>query len=246
MNKRFATLGLLAGLSALSTGALAYQFEASGFYFDFDDLDDSALAVEGAYFFAPVDDEGIPRAEAAFLGQASNIGLGFATVDEADEDILFLGGELYIQQFYAAAGLTRIEVGNTESDDLSLEVGFVPAKGLRLTAGYDNDDLLDLSRISLNAKMVRPLSGQQAFNAEFTVGKTDDNEDTIDYGLVGDFFINHDLSFGLGYSDTDADNSNEAITLRARWFLIPTLSLQLQYNAQDFNDFMVLGVTGRF
>ena len=174
MNKRFATLGLLAGLSALSTGALAYQFEASGFYFDFDDLDDSALAVEGAYFFAPVDDEGIPRAEAAFLGQASNIGLGFATVDEADEDILFFGGELYLQQFYAAAGLTRIEVGNTESDDLSLEVGFVPAKGLRLTAGYDNDDLLDLSRISLNAKMVRPLSGQQAFNAEFTVGKTDE------------------------------------------------------------------------
>lgn len=243
---KLTTIAASAAAMAVSGSALAYQFEGTGTYTDFDDLDDSSLAVQGIYYFAPIDDNGVPRAEAAFLRRASNIGLAYSTFDEADIDAIGIGGEAYIQDFYAAAALVRTEFGSVESDDIMLEVGFLPMDGVRFTLGYEDFDVFDSSRLSLNGKFVRPLAGDQAFNAEVSIGQTDDADDTIDYSLLADYFVNSNLSFGLGYEDTDADNSNEAITLRARMFFIPTLSVQVEYNSQDFNDFITLGVTGRF
>ena len=83
-------------------------------------------------------------------------------------------------------------------------------------------------------------------NVEASVGQTDDVDDTISYLLRGDFFVNNDLSLGLSYADTDADASEEDIGLHARMFVIPTLSVQIDYQMQEFNDSFVLGVTGRF
>ncbi len=237
--------GVVAGL-VIATSASAYQFEASGVYIDFDDLNDSSLGVAGQYHFSNVDDSGIPRAEASYLRRSSNIGAFFATTDESDQDILGVRGEAYIQNFYAAAGLTRTEFGNTESDDLDVEVGFMPADGLRFTVGFEDQDLVNLSTITANAKMVRALGGPQALNLEATLGQTDDANDTISYQVGGDFYLNHDLSFGLSYEDTDQSNSNEDIEVRARMFFIPNLSGAVIYNMQDFNDRIALVVTGRF
>ncbi|MEN8720234.1 MAG: putative porin [Oceanococcaceae bacterium] len=243
---KLTTIAASAAAIAVSGSALAYQFEGTGTYIDLDDANDSILAVEGVYFFAPIDDNGVPRAEADFLRRGSNVRAFYATADEADVDTLGIGGEAYIQDFYAAAALTRTETGPVESDDLSLEVGFLPMDGVRFTLGYTDLDLADANRISVNGKFVRPLAGDQAFNAEVTIGQTDFVEDIIDYGVLADYFVNSNLSFGLGYADTDADNSNETLTLRARMFFIPTLSAQIEYNSEDFNDSIELGVTGRF
>ena len=198
------------------------------------------------YYFANVDDSDIPRAEAAFLRRASNVGIAYATFDEADVDALALGGEAYIQNFSGALALTRTEYGSQESDDLSLEAGFLPMEGLRLTVGYADEDLFDLTTISLNGKFVQALAGDTAFNAEVTIAQTDDADDTISYGIAGDYFFNHNLSAGISYADSDQSGSNEDIGLRAEMFIIPTLSVQVQYNMQDFNDRIALGVTGRF
>ncbi len=155
--------------------------------------------------------------------------------------------EFYIEQIYAAGSFTQVDAGGFEGDDLRFEVGFLPMDGVRLTVSYDDQESLgDLSTIAVNAKMVRPLSGESAFNAEATIGQQDDSEDTIVYMFRGDFYVNNDLSLGLSYADTDADASEEDIGLHARMFVIPTLSLQIDYQMQEGDDRFVLGVTGRF
>ncbi len=244
--KNTVTLG--AGLASLLLcgGAAAYQFEGSGSYTDFDELNDSRLGVRGQYYFNNVDDSGVPRAEAAFLRRASSVGLAFATFDEADVDGYAIGGEAYVQNFFGSAVLSRTEAGPVESDDIKLEAGFLPMDGLRLTLGYEDFDLADLSTISLNGKYVAPLGGDTAINGEVSIAQTDDDDDTMSYSFLADYFVNANLSFGAGYADTDQSGSAEDITLRARMFVIPTLSVQLQYNMQDFNDRIELGVTGRF
>lgn len=245
MNK---TLAISSGIASLllSSGAVAYQFEGSGAYTDFDELDDSTLAVSGQYYFNNVDDSGVPRSEAAFIGRASTIGIAYATFDEADVDTIVFGGEAYIQNFYASLALSRTEIGSTESDDIALEAGFLPMDGLRLTVGYEDADLFDETTISVNGKYVMPLAGETALNAEASIGQTDDADDTISYAILADYFLNPNLSLGAGYADTDQTGSEEDISLRARMFIIPTLSLQVQYNMQEFNDRIELGLTGRF
>lgn len=248
--KTTAILGTGLATILLSSGAAAYQFEGTGTYTDFDDLDDSALGVSGQYYFNNVDDSGVPRAEAAFLGRASNVGAAYFTFDEADADSIAFGGEAYIQNFYGAAVLSQSSFGSIDSDNISLQVGFLPMDGLRLTVGYEDEDsdfdAFDLTTISLNGKYVAPLAGDMAFNAEASIAQSDDDDDTITYMASGDFFLNPNLSFGAGYEDSDQSNSNETVALRARMFVIPNLSVQVEYSMQDDNDSIELGVTGRF
>jgi len=240
--------GLFLGMTATSS-ALAFQFEGTGAYFDFDDRDDSALALQGQYFFAPVDDSGVPRAEAAFIRRASNVGLRYVTFDEADFDILTLGGEGYVDNLYGSVEFTRNEFGSLESDDLALELGFFLSDTTRLSVGYDDDESFaggSTSRISLNGKMLNLLGNGQAFNGEFSIGQSDDANDTVDYSLRGDFFLNADFSLGLEYADSDDDTANDSLDFNARWFVIPTLSVQITYHSEDMDDFIQFGVTGRF
>ncbi len=248
--KTTAILGTGLATILLSSGAVAYQFEGNGTYTDFDGLDDSALGVSGQYYFNNVDDSGVPRAEAAFLGRASNVGLAYFTFDEADADSIAVGGEVYIQNFYGSAILSQSSFGSIDSDNINLEVGFLPMDGLRLTVGYEDEnsdfDAFDLTTISLNGKYVMPLAGNTAFNGEASIAQSDDADDTITYMASGDFFINQNLSFGAGYEDTDQSGSSEIIALRARMFVIPNLSVQVEYNMQDDNDSIELGLTGRF
>lgn len=234
----------------VATSASAYQYEATGLYTDFDDLNDSALSIGGASHFMPVDTSGLPLAEAAFLRRSSEVNLRYTTFDDADIDQIGIGGEAYMQNYYLAAGLTRTEFGNTDSDEISIEVGFFPADGVRISLGYDDDDGGD-SELSLNAKLVEQMSGESAYNVEARIAQADDPADTVSYAIDWDLYVSRVLSFGLGYADTDRSGSNEEIELRASMFVIPDLGLHIAYTTQDtgagaVGDRITLGVTGRF
>ena len=240
--------GVSAGVAALlcATSASAFQFEGTGTYIDFDDRNDSVLGIEGVYHFNPVDDSGVPLAEAGFLRRSSNVSVGYATFDEADVDILGFQIEAYMQDLYLSAGLARTDFGIAESDDLALELGFLPSDGVRLSVAYENEDLADISTIFLRAKVVKPLAGQSAFNLQAGIGQADDTDDTVVYNVQGDYYVNQAFSLGLEYEDTDQSSSNEEITVRARMFFLPTVSGQIEYTSQDFDDRIAVGVTGRF
>jgi hypothetical protein len=78
-------------LSALQSGtAHAYQAEVGGTY-AYTDIDngDSAntFAVDGAYYFKPVQTRNAPLNEAAFLDRASNINADLSNTDFDDVDV---------------------------------------------------------------------------------------------------------------------------------------------------------------
>lgn len=222
-------------LIAASSLAQAWQIEATGSYTDFDAADDSQLGLLASYHFNPVDDAGKPRAESAFLARSSNLFAGYTTFDEADADGIGVGGELFIDQFYARGSVTQIDVGIDDGSAIDVRAGFLPSDGLLLSLGYNDIsmDVLDISMISFNAKWVQKIDGGMAYNAEASIAQVDGAGDPITYMLAADLYINQDLSLGLAYRDSDADNSNEDIELRARMFVIPTLSLALAYVMQD-------------
>ncbi len=222
-------------LIAASSLAQAWQIEATGSYTDFDAADDSQLGLLASYHFNPVDDAGRPRAESAFLARSSNLFAGYTTFDEADADGIGVGGELFIDQFYARGSVTQIDVGIDDGSAIDVRAGFLPSDGLLLSLGYNDIsmDVLDISMISFNAKWVQKIDGGMAYNAEASIAQVDGAGDPITYMLAADLYINQDLSLGLAYRDSDADNSNEDIELRARMFVIPTLSVSLAYVMQD-------------
>ncbi|RZO85651.1 MAG: putative porin [Oceanococcus sp.] len=234
MNRHLHSASFIA-LLATSTLAQAWQIEASGSYTDFDGADDAQLGVLGSYHFKPVNDVDKARAESAFLARSSQLFAGYTTFDEADADGLGVGGELFFEDLYARGSLTQIDVGIDDGTAIDLRVGFLPRDGVLLSLGYNDIglDIVDVSMLSLNAKWVQPLDQGMAYNAEASIAKVDGFGDPITYMLGGDLYLNQDLSVGLAYRDSDADNANEEWELRARLFVVPTLSLALAYAMQD-------------
>src|SRR5262245_33257940 len=86
------TLGPLLLLTLAPAAALAddYRFEVKGSYDrampDSDELlgDPDVTALSGTWYFAPVSTDGVPLAEAAFLGRASSLSATLARLEVFD------------------------------------------------------------------------------------------------------------------------------------------------------------------
>ncbi len=238
----------LCACAVVATSASAYQFEGIGSYTDFDALNDSQLGLLGVYHLAPVDTNDVPLAEAGFLGRSSNVALGYTTFDKADADGLGTLGELYLQNLYFAAQLARESIGGQDATLFGIGAGYLPMPGLRLAVRYfDAGKLLDTTTLSLEAKYVAKLPMGLDFNSEIQLSQVDTGRDTvIAYDLSGDVFLNHALSAGLSYTDSDQANSDATIGLRGQMFFIPNLAGGLEYLMADNADRIVLTLTGRF
>jgi len=88
--KKLAIASALLSALAITSTAHAYQAEVGGSYV-YTDIDngDSAntFAVDGAYYFKPVQVRNSPLNEAAFLDRASNINADLSNTDFDDFDI---------------------------------------------------------------------------------------------------------------------------------------------------------------
>ena len=144
---------LAAALIASLGTAHAYQAEVGGTiaFVDPDNGDNSTgFALDGAYYFNPVQVKNNPLNEAAFLNRASNVN---AEVSYYDYDILEVtafgaGIEYYVPNtdFYVSANLGVVNVDTAFVDEdttvYGAEVGYLPVAGLLIAAGvqgYDND-----------------------------------------------------------------------------------------------------------
>lgn len=136
-------LALATALLASLGTAHAYQAEINAAY-ENTDIDDSndidTYAIGGKYYLNGVQVRNAPLAEAAFLGKASNIGLGYANARTDDDfadleiDTVGINGEFFIpnSQFYVSGSLNRAEV--------TVESEFVKVSddntGYAIEAGY--------------------------------------------------------------------------------------------------------------
>jgi len=241
----------LPGLAIASEGD--YQTEI-GFQFqrvDVDNLgDDTAIGVDATYHFPRVNTAGHPLAEAAFLERSSNIGASYVTYDDLDLDVLSLSGEAYVENFYAAAQLTRNDNGNS-TNDIGVRVGFLPSDGLLLTLGFDKEEDAgpggdDLNIVSLGAKYVSKMANDTAFNLEGELSRADDDDDTMALALAGDYYFNRQFSLGLRLVETDNSDIDTAYGVGTRYFFTPVVSGELEYMSDDETDIIWARLAARF
>ena len=239
------SLSAAIALSLASSAAFSgsYNAEVSVNYVDLDG-DADAIGLVGELFFAPVNTDGHPLEEAAFLEKASNVELAYAigSAGPVDTTVLVLGVNYYIPNtmFFAGASLSRatVEVGSFDDSetDWGLTAGVTPIDGLLVTTEYSNDAGYDLN---LHAKYVKALKGETALNLEAFF--EDSDFDNV-YGISADYYLNKKAS--LGASIVSADETGYGI--QGNVFLNNQFSIGAEYFTVDSANNVLLEAGYRF
>jgi hypothetical protein len=251
MFKKIAIASML--MSAVGA-ANAFQAELGGsvYFIDPDHGDSSTgFAIDGTYYFNPVEVKTYPLHEAGFLNRASNVNaaISYTDYDWFERTSFGVGIEYFIpnSDFYLSGSVGRIKVeedGYSDYDvtSYSAEVGYLPAPGLLIAlglAGYDADDDDDVDP-TLRAKYVTQVG---AYDMNFEAGAQfgDDNA----YTLGTDFYFDKTFSVGVAYSGSDAKGVDDDIfTIRTKKFFTQQFSLEGSVNFQDEGN--VFGVRGAY
>jgi len=227
----------------------AYQTEIGGTIalVDPDHADTSTgFAIDGTYYFNPVQIKNSPLNEAAFLNRASNVNaeISYLDYDAYDVTTFGVGVEYYVpnSDFYVSGNIGQVSedtpLGDFDTTVYSAEVGYLPAPGLLVALGlqgYDNDAGDDIDP-TIRAKYVTQVSG---YDMNFEGGATFGDLDA--YNLAADLYLDKTLSVGLGFSDSDLEGS-DVFTIRAKKFFTQQVSVEGSVNfADDANIFAVRG-----
>ena len=261
-------------IAAASTTAMAndYRFEIDAGYQNDEiskNVDLTTLVVGGTFYLAPVDDSDAPKAEAAFLQQASDIhagwgrtnievdGTDFSPKTDEDGDVWALGGRyvtgsgLILELDYATT-----EIDNVDADVWALGVGYYLSDTSSLTLGYVQTEIDDLD----TDDDVWTLGYKALYNnnlgLEADLSYMDPKYGDSAYGITGamDYYFNDNLSLGgvLGYVSSD-DNYTEATVygVNAEYFFNSNIALSAGYTVSapdkgDDNNVWSIGLTGRF
>lgn len=249
----FKKVALATALIAALGSAHAYQAEIGGTVslVDPDHGDTSTgFAIDGTYYFNPVQVKNNPLNEAAFLDRASNINgaISYIDYDYSDTTTFGVGIEYFVpnSDFYVSAGIGQVQQGIDGEEDFdntvyNAELGYLPAPGLLIAvglAGFDNDYADDVDP-TLRAKYVTQVG---AYDMNFEAATSFGDVDA--YGLGADLYLDKTFSVGLGYSDNDAEGSNDVFSLRAKKFFTQQISLEGSVDFADEGN--VFGVRGAY
>ena len=244
-------LTLATALIASLGTAHAYQAEVGGTIalVDPDNGDTSTgFAIDGTYYFNPVQVKNSPLNEAAFLNRASNINAAVSYIDYDLFDVTTfnVGVEYFVpnSDFYVSGNIgqssTDTPIGDDDTTLYSAELGYLPVPGLLVAvglAGYDNDAGDDVDP-TLRAKYVTQV-GQYDMN--FEGGASFGDLDA--YNLGADLYLDKTFSVGLGFSDSDRA-ANDVFTIRAKKFFNQQVSLEGLIDFADNAD--TFGVRGAY
>ena len=241
---------LLAGLST----AHAYQAEIGGSLLvidpDYENADTSTgFALDGTFYFNPVQVKNSPLNEAAFLNRASNVNaaISYIDFDVAESTTFGIGVEYFVPNtdFYLSAGIgqTTIEEDGFEDFDTTTytaEVGYLPVSGLLIAAGiagFDNDDTDD-SDATLRAKYVTQVG---AYDMNFEGGVVFADDEIFTLGT--DLYLDKTFSVGLGYTD---DGEDDSFQIRAKKFFNQQVSLEGSIDFEENANVFGLRAAYRF
>ena len=230
--KKLAIASALLSALAITSTAHAYQAEVGGSYV-YTDIDngDSAntFAVDGAYYFKPVQVRNSPLNEAAFLDRASNINADLSNTDFDDVDVTTfnVGVEYFVpnSDFYLNGRVGLVDTDAGDATTYSAEVGYLPVPGFLIAAGLAGEDVDGGDNEvdpTLRAKYVTQ-AGQYDINLEAIARFGDDNF----YGLGGDLYLDKTFSVGAAYTGSDADGvDDDVFAVRAKKFFNQQVSLE--------------------
>lgn len=225
--KKLAILTAIVSASVFSLSAQAYQAEVGGSY-SYTDRDNGSdtnnFAIDGTYYFKPVQTRNSPLNEAAFLDRASNVNLDFRYGDnKGTKDTDFNAGIEYFvpsTDFYVSARAGRDETKVNKNDyknrvaTYGAEVGYIPTPGLLLALGVtgyeqkkDEGNVrtkTDGADPTVRAKYVTQVGNYDMnFEASGAFGDLDE------YRVRSDFYIDKTLSVGVDYYNNDLTKADE-------------------------------------
>lgn len=244
----------LIGLAALGAAAFAAPAMAFDDYgaevsvataVDLDSSESSDTFLSATSYIFGITYKDIPRAEAEFLSHASNVSV--QTNTEADDPVFAL--ELYGEHSYFLAA--------SDGDVVVAKLGFFAQENMLFTLGLQREDIPNagdeeddtLEDVEIAMKWV-PKLGKHFMNIEAEVVFIDDEDNNEAFGALAEFYFNQDFSVGasVGFSTFENDD-NPAYGVGARYFVIPTASIELGFGYDpDFDNSGVLaaGLTLRF
>lgn len=246
-----ATALLAATATLLTVNANAYQAEVGGSISVIDpDHGDTAtgFALDGTYYFNPVQTKNGPLNEAAFLNRASNINGAISYADNDDTEVTTFGAglEYYVPNtdFYLSGDVARTNTdfaGDSEDyTTFNAEVGYLPIPNLLIAVGltgYD-DDYSDDVDPTLRAKYLTKVGAYDVnFEAATSFGDTDY------YNLGADVYLDRTLSIGAAYSGSNDDLiDDDVFSINAKKFLTEQASIEGSVGFGDnYNTFGVRG-----
>lgn len=223
-------LALATLVASTFTAANAYQAEVGG-TLAYQDIDlpfaDNGykVAVDGTYYFAPVQVKSSPLNEAAFLNRASNVN---AAITHDDYDIVDVttvqaGVEYFVpnSDFYVNGQVGYWDSEGEDDFTYKAEVGYLPTAGLLVAAGLQ--DLGEDTDVTLRSKYVTKVSNYDV-NFEAGVVFADDEA----FNLGADVYLDPTLSVGLGYTEAgyDVNSLDDAFNIRAKKFFSEQVSVE--------------------
>lgn len=242
LKKLVLTTALFAGLGM----AHAYQAEVGG-TIEILDQDrggsDVGFAVDGTYYFNPVQVKNSPLNEAAFLNRASNVNGALSYVDDSETFGIHAGIEYFVpnSDFYLSGNISHFDNDFGDLTGYAAEVGYLPAPGLLVAlglVGISEDNVDDEIDPTLRAKYVTQVG---AYDMNFEAGASFGDIDA--YNLGADLYLDKTFSVGLGFSDSDLEGT-DVFSIRAKKFFTQQFSLEGAISFGDDAD--VFGIRGAY
>jgi hypothetical protein len=259
MNNKWNSALAVAILSAAAPAvglAADYRAEVQGTYTqlqgpsDFPDL--NAAWVQGRWFFSPVKTDGVPLAEAGFLGRASYISALVARLEssfgvgvhELNAQAANVGYYIPGTMFFAGVSVSRNQYVSAVSSTVVLKdyntswsgaLGIAPVDGLLISTvvterGYDPN---------IMARYVAKLPNSHYYAAAVNI--VDPDQGDTSFGVEFDYYFDDTFSAGLAYED-----GGETLTGRVRKFFTPRFSVGGSYTNDDYFDTVNVDVALRF
>ena len=255
-------------LPALATSLLAFNAAQAAEFseeltFDYmstevESYSNDLLAAQLTHYLAPVNTDGGPLAEAAFLAKASAVYVG---IGNSSSDF---GGGVESSGTPIGAGVTFVTpnqplVLNAEFMRLKEELdspysGDFTTKSLTLGAGYYVTDRTlvalnynkiditgdlegDVKSYTLSAKHLADLGDGRALNIESAlIRQSESDDDANAVAVAADFYPQPEFSVGAGVSTAIGDAEGTSLNLNARAFIRDDLSLAFTWTNNRIDD----------
>jgi hypothetical protein len=242
---------LLVALAPAAAFADDYRFEVKGTYNRdipdsdfFDDVDHTTLS--GTWYFKPVSTDGVPLAEAAFLGRSSYLSALVAQFDSFVDTHLYAQSAsvgFYIPEtiFFVSGGAARGQgvtaINPTRKEYFTrwfADVGVAPLDGLLLTSHLEEGGYTP----NITARYVGKLPNSHYYAGSVNIVEPDGG--STSYGVDFDYYFDDTASLGVGY-----DHGGDTFELRAQKFFSKNWAVGASGYTADGQKGFGLNVTWR-
>lgn len=218
------------------------------------DGDVSQFGLSGRFYLQDVATDNGPLGEAAFIDQASSIGVaGVYTdvddiVDDLDGDVYSIDGRFVLNRFIIEGAYTRESPAFADIDRFRIGLGYYITDTTTIVATYGTSDVDDSDTIDAGDIDQWTIGGEHLWllgndgagvKIEASYGWIEvDNSDDIDtFNLAGTWYISREIGIGANYGRFDNfGREADRYGLTAEWFVTEGIGLSAAFTHEELDD----------